>query len=242
MVFKHKSWVVSFLLGLSGFYLSGCDVTGNSALDLSSENTSIISSSGETSILGEVWVDNWFAMYLDGRKVFEDTEPFTKERSFNAERFNFKANLPVTIGFEFRDFMQNETGLEYIGTVAQQMGDGGAIFQFANIANKQIIAVSNARTKCLVVQTAPINAECAKQAQPLSNTPICAQLTSEVPDNWSSPGFDDRAWENATPYPATAIEPKDGYDRIKWNENAQFIWSGDLVKDNILLCRMTIGG
>jgi hypothetical protein len=35
----------------------------------------------------------------------------------------------MTVAFAFRDFMENDTGLEYIGERNQQMGDGGAIAQ-----------------------------------------------------------------------------------------------------------------
>jgi len=33
----------------------------------------------------EIWVDNWFALYINGKKVGEDSVPITTERSFNSE-------------------------------------------------------------------------------------------------------------------------------------------------------------
>lgn len=93
-----------------------------------------ISSAGAHTVRGEVWVDNWFRFFVDGKPLAEDSVPLTTERSFNAERFDFQVDYPMTLAFEFRDFMENATGLEYIGTRRQQMGDGGAIAQFTDLA------------------------------------------------------------------------------------------------------------
>ena len=38
------------------------------------------------SFLAEVWADNWFALYVNGKKVGEDSVPITTERSFNSEK------------------------------------------------------------------------------------------------------------------------------------------------------------
>jgi hypothetical protein len=32
----------------------------------------------------EVWADNWFALYVNGKKVGEDSVPITTEKSFNS--------------------------------------------------------------------------------------------------------------------------------------------------------------
>lgn len=230
------------LLALPLGVLASCDVTSDTALKSATEptNLSVSQTTGSTSILGEVWADNWFALHINGQKVVEDSIPITTERSFNAERFNFKANLPMTIAIELRDYVQNETGLEYIGTDRQQMGDGGAIFQFTS--KRKLLAASSSSTKCFVVQSAPVSNDCAEETRPAVNSGACAQVTSKRPDNWTVPSFDDSAWEPAQVYSAASVNPKDGYNQIKWNAKAQLIWSNDLVRDNVLLCRLTIGG
>lgn len=222
-------------------FLAGCDATSTTALT-STEQTSAqaIATTGNVSVLGEVWVDNWFSLYVNGQKVIEDSVPITTERSFNAERFNFKADYPMTIAVELRDYAQNETGLEYIGTDRQQMGDGGAIFQFTNTATRKVIAASNANVKCYVVQTAPINASCASEAKPVANSGSCAQVKSQTPENWTLPNFDDSSWEAATVHTEQSVRPKDGFDTIKWRDEAKLIWSSDLVRDNIMLCRINV--
>jgi hypothetical protein len=54
------------------------------------------------------------------------------------------------------------------------------------------------------------------------------------------PDFDDSAWSKASLFSATQVQPKDGYDQIRWNPLAQFIWSANLLADNTVLVRMKI--
>jgi hypothetical protein len=82
-----------------------------------------------TTFQAEIWVDNWFALYINGKKVGEDSVPITTERSLNSEKIKFTATYPFTVGLMVRDFTENSSGLEYIGKPNQQIGDGGAIAQ-----------------------------------------------------------------------------------------------------------------
>ena len=49
---------------------------------------------GDSQIRGEVWADNWFALYVGEQLVIEDSTSITTERSFNAEMFVFDAVYP----------------------------------------------------------------------------------------------------------------------------------------------------
>ena len=115
----------------------------------------------------DVWADNWFEMRIDGVQVAEDSVPITTERSFNAESFAFEAERPFTIGLYARDFIENDTGLEYIGSRRQQMGDGGVIVQIKDTAGNTV-AVSSADWQCLVIHTAPIDKSCEDIRNPIS--------------------------------------------------------------------------
>ena len=75
----------------------------------------------------DVWADNWFEMRINGETVAEDSVPASTERSFNAESFSFDADRPFVIGVVAMDYRQDDTGLEYIGTDRQQMGDGAQV-------------------------------------------------------------------------------------------------------------------
>ncbi|MCP4935372.1 MAG: PEBP family protein [bacterium] len=195
---------------------------------------------GSTPITGEVWVDNWFKLYVNGKKLIEDSVSIRTERSFNAERFRFRASKPITFAFEFRDFMQNATGLEYIGSRRQQIGDGGAIAQFKNSRTGALITATNHQWRCLTVQYAPLNQDCARMRIPIVNKGACAQRIRHIPKNWMSSSFDDSSWPQATEYSAREVRPKDGYDRISWKKAARFIWGADLKRDNVLLCRLIV--
>lgn len=201
-----------------------------------------MASSGSRAIVGEVWVDNWFRLYVNGAPLLEDSVAYKTERSFNAERFRFNADLPMTLAFEFRDFMENETGLEYIGTRRQQMGDGGAIAQFKDADSGKLLAVTDRDWRCLTVQAAPANASCADERKPDVTKTNCAPVRATVASDWMAPGFDDSAWPKASLHSARDVGPKGGYDRIDWDQSAKLIWGPDLKKDNILFCRLTVGG
>lgn len=191
-------------------------------------------------ITADVWVDNWFAVYANGEMVMEDPVPITTERSFNAETETFTVDMPVVIAIEAKDFKENESGLEYIGTNRQQMGDGGMIAQFKDAVTGDVLAVTDASMKCLVVQHAPIEPSCADEANPVAGEGACGFVATDIPADWTSPGFDDSAWPAATVHSAAEVGPKDGYDEITWDSAAELVWGESLKQDNTLLCRVTV--
>jgi len=202
-------------------------------------NEAALGGTGNTQVQAEIWVDNWFALSVNGTPLHEDSTPYNTERSFNAERISFTADLPMTVAFEFRDFMENQTGLEYIGTNRQQMGDGGAIAQFYNVSTGQLLGATDARWRCLAVQHAPVQTSCANESNPQVGNGACAAQTTDAPDNWTSAGFDDSEWPEATIHSASTVRPKHGYDAVNWNASANLIWGDDLERDNVVLCRAT---
>jgi len=194
------------------------------------------------SITADVWVDNWFQMYVDGNRMIEDSVPITTERSFNAETVTFGAELPTTVAILAKDFKQNDTGLEYIGTRRQQMGDGGMIAQFRDASTGAVLGVTDGTMRCLVIHRAPLDRRCAEEREPLAGQGACAFDETAVPEGWTEPVFDDSAWSPAVEHSEREVGPKDGYDRIDWNASARLVWSADLVQDNTVLCRLTIDG
>ena len=192
-------------------------------------------------VTAEIWVDNWFAMYVNGEKVLEDSVPITTERSFNAETIKLATLPPMTVAIMARDFRQNDTGLEYIGTGRQQMGDGGMIAQFRDSMTGEVIAATDSTMHCLVVHRAPLDRSCADEQDPVAGVGPCGFIETPVPANWTAPDFDDSSWPAAVEHSVREVGPKDDYDEIRWDPSARLVWSDDLVQDNTLLCRMTIG-
>lgn len=188
----------------------------------------------------DVWADNWFAMYVDGALVLEDSVSITTERSFNAERATFDVELPAQVAFIAKDFKENDTGLEYIGSRRQQMGDGGLIFQIKDAAGDVVVA-SDQSVKCLVTHYAPIDTSCEDARNPVEGEGVCASKTQSEPSGWMLAGFDDSTWPAATEHSERAVDPKMGYDEVTWARTAKLIWGPDLERDNTLICRVTLG-
>ena len=199
-----------------------------------------ISTGIAVTVQADVWADNWFALYLDDVLIKEDSVAITTERSFNNEVFTFDATYPLHINVILKDYIQDDTGLEYIGTDRQQIGDGGFIAQFSDAETGMRIAVTNSDWKCVPIHIAPLNANCAAQAQPIAGEGACTNTITAEPNGWKSPSFDDATWPAATIYTARDVGPKEGYDAISWDSSAQFIWGPDLKTNNTVLCRVTI--
>lgn len=191
------------------------------------------------SFSSDVWADNWFEMRIDGIQVAEDSVLITTERSFNAESFTFSAERPFVIGLVAKDFKENDTGLEYIGSRRQQMGDGGVIVQITDETG-ETIAVSNSDWQCLVIHTAPLDKSCEGDATPVAGQGACTFEAMEEPNGWDQSGFDASAWPQASEFSEREVSPKGGYDRIDWVEDARLIWGPDLEQSNTVLCRLTV--
>ena len=185
----------------------------------------------------EVWADNWFAMFVGDTKVGEDSVPITTERSFNSETFTFEASYPLQLRVIAKDFKENDTGLEYIGTDRQQMGDGGLIAQITDLTTGKVVAATDASWKGLVVHAAPLNIDCEKSASPQQ---ACTSRILPEPAGWKTTSFDDSGWTNASTYSANEVGVKGGYNDITWSTQAKLIWTKDLHVDNTILWRRTI--
>ncbi|MEM7415851.1 MAG: PEBP family protein [Gemmatimonadota bacterium] len=195
---------------------------------------------GEGDIRVDVWADNWFAMYANGELIEEDATPFDTERSFDGASFHFDAELPIQVAVVVRDYIENDTGLEYIGRRNQQMGDGGFIAQFRDHASGEVLAVTDSEWACLVIHSAPLDRACEDEADPVAGSEPCAFRAVEKPTGWLDADFDDSGWDAAVEYSEGAVRPKGGYDDIDWVAQARLVWSDDLEIDNTLLCRRTI--
>ena len=187
--------------------------------------------------IADVWADNWFSLYVNGNLVGEDSVPITTERSFNAERISFEATYPLTIAMVAKDFKENDTGLEYIGTGRQQMGDGGLIAQITDTSTGKVVATTGPEWRGLVVQRAPLDTACESSATPETD---CTFESIGEPADWTAPSFDDSKWTPATVYTEDAVQPKEGYLSVTWDPSAKLIWTSSLTQDNTILWRRSV--
>jgi hypothetical protein len=227
--------VVVVSLALTGCSATSAPVTCDAAAE--SESGDGVQGASET-FTAEVWADNWFALYANGAIVGEDVVPITTERSFNAQCITFTASYPVTIGLVSKDFVEDESGLEYIGESNQQMGDGGIIVQIKD-SSGAVIAATDSTWRGLSIFRAPLNEDCVSSSDPLS---ACQSEVTPEPEAWTSPDFDDSTWSPAVEYTEGEVNAKDGYTQITWDQSAHLIWASDLHIDNTILWRYTITG
>ena len=185
----------------------------------------------------EVWADNWFALYINGKKVGEDSVPITTEKSFNSEKIKFSATYPLTIAVMAKDFTENSSGLEYIGKPNQQIGDAGIILQIREVVSDRVIAQTASDWKVLTVNKAPLNPECVTSINPIND---CKSSNTKFPANWTASIYKDTTWKTATEFSKEAVGVKDGYFDFTWTPSAALIWSSDLKLDNIILLRKVI--
>ena len=185
----------------------------------------------------EVWADNWFALYANGKKVGEDSVPITTERSFNSATITFTASYPLTIGLMSKDYTENASGLEYIGTDRQQIGDGGIIAQVRDNKTGKTISVTNGSWQTLVLSKAPLNPSCVSSSNP---TVDCKSSTITAPAGWSKNGASSKGWKSASVYTPAQVGVKEGYAMITWDPAAKLVWSSDLELDNTVLLRTSI--
>ena len=200
----------------------------------------ITTTEGSLTIRADVWADNWFSFYLDEQLVIEDSVPIATERSFNEESFTFNADYPLVLNIVAKDFKENDTGLEYIGSSNQQMGDGGLIAQFTDSDTGEVIVVTNSDWQCTVIHEAPLDKTCENEANPVAGEAPCDFESLDEPEGWKSAEFDSSDWSPATIYTAAEVSPRGGYDEVAWDAGAELIWGDDLETNNTLLCRLTV--
>ena len=203
-------------------------------LDFSSAKAA---TSKSISFQAEVWADNWFSLYINGKKVGEDSVPITTERSFNSEKIKFSATYPFTIGVIAKDFTENASGLEYIGKPNQQIGDGGFVLQIRDLQSGNVIAATSSDWKVFTVNKAPLNPECDTSSNPLLD---CKYQNTAIPSTWAATTYKDTTWKSATTFTQEEVGVKEGYFDITWDSSAKLVWSSDLKLDNIILLRKIV--
>jgi hypothetical protein len=163
-----------------------------------------------------VYADNWFMLYINGRLAAVDSIPFTPHNVISVQ---ILPEYPMTIAILAKDNADPTTGLEY----GSQIGDAGLCLKFSDGT------VSNARWKAKSFFHGPMGGN--TQAPKVSRQPL--------PPNWWAVDFDDRAWPQAKTYSTEEVDPKAPFFEADF-QGASFIWSEDLALDNTVIFRTRI--
>ncbi|MSU52252.1 MAG: hypothetical protein EXS41_02485 [Opitutaceae bacterium] len=180
------------------------------------DNKGLIKPSMADTIKVNVYADNWFVLYVNGRLTAVDSIPFTPH---NVISVDILPEYPMTIAVMAKDNADPKTGLEY----GDNIGDGGFMIKFGDGT------VSNATWKAKSFFRGPLNGD-VKNPQ-VEHTPI--------PEKWWAVDFDDSAWANAKEFTEERVNPKGPYYAADF-KGAKFIWRDDLDLDNTVIFRTRV--
>lgn len=204
-----------------------------------------IDANGEI-ITGFLFADNYFELYINGVLVGVDAVPFTP---FNSSVVKFRVSRPYTIAVKLVDWEEHPgLGSEIQAGDNYHPGDGGFIAQFSDGT------VTNANWKAQTFYIAPL--QNVNDVQELPNgtrssanatlTPTCNQncfaVHYPIPSDWNSVSFQDGGWPQASLYTAAQVTNQPAYTNFAnsaWG-SASFIWSSNLILDNLVLARFTV--
>ena len=216
----------------------------------------VIDAGGDEEFIAYIFADNYFELYVNGKLIVVDSVPFTP---FNSSVVRFKADRPVTLAFKLVDWEENlGLGSESGRGNAYQPGDGGLVVHIQS-PDGETIAITDESWKAQTFYVSPLqNRSCLKIVGNLRDTSQCktdgvSDGTSfsaafwPIPEGWEHPNFEDKNWPSAYTYSnkTVGVDNKRAYTDFEYlfddpNADAQFIWSSNLILDNIVLVRKEI--
>jgi hypothetical protein len=220
---------------------TGSKPTSISQVDLSKVPTVVIDADGEV-ITGYIHGDNYYELYVNGKLVGVDAVPYTP---FNSSVVKFKAKRPIKYAVKLVDWEENlGIGSEANGGNAYYPGDGGFIAKFSDGTS------TSSAWKAQTFYIAPLaDINCVTEtgtsriSSSCSNSPSGAKsyaLHWEIPSTWFSSDYDFSKWPSATTFTEAQVGVKPAYSNFTSSfSGSQFIWSSNLVLDNLVLLRFT---
>ena len=231
-------------------------VEHRSLADLDLGTIPLMDAGGVEVFTAYVFADNYFELYVNGRLLAVDAVPFTP---FNSSVIRFKANRPLSVAVMGIDWEENlGLGSESNRGVAFHPGDAGLIAVIKDGSGKTV-ATTNSTWRAQTFYTAPLDdRSCLSVKGSTRDSSACSTASVRdgsvysaahwpVPKDWFTPDFDDSGWPLATEFTNDTVgvdnKPafmnfQDLFDDPK--ADAEFIWSSNLVLDNLVLLRTTI--
>jgi hypothetical protein len=216
-----------------------------SAVNLNSLPVKVIDIGGDT-ITGYIFGDNYYELYINGVLVGVDPVPYTP---FNSSVVKFKVSRPYTIAVKLVDWEENlGVGSELNNSNPYHAGDGGFIAQFSDGT------VTDSSWRAQTFYIAPIEnlstvielPDSTRSSSTANTSPSCNAncygIHYPISTAWNTPAFNDSKWPHATLYTAATVGvnfPAYMNFTSSWN-NAKFIWSSNLILDNLVLVRKTV--
>lgn len=215
----------------------------------------LMDAGGSEEFVAYVFADNYFELYVNGHLVAVDPVPFTP---FNTNVVRFKAKRPVTLAVMAVDWEESlGLGVENNRGKRFHPGDGGFVAVIKD-AKQKVVAVTDESWRAQTFYTAPLKTRsCLVVTGQQRNSSACNTDGADdttgysaahwaVPTDWMQTGFNDAIWPMASTYSndTVGVDNKKAYTNFAdvFDANgadAQFIWSTNLVLDNLVLLRKT---
>lgn len=232
----------------------GAQLSSLSDLDLAS--VPVMDAGGKEEFTAYIFADNYFELYVNGKLLAVDPVPFTQ---FNSNVVRFTAERPVTIAVMMVDWEENlGLGSESNRGKKFHPGDGGLVAHIQTAAG-ETVSITDAKWKAQTFYTAPLNERsCLVVDGQNRDSSACSQEGVDdasgysaahwaIPDDWMMPSFDDSIWPNASTFTndVVGIKNKPAFTNFvavfdDQEADAEFIWSSNLVLDNLVLLRTSI--
>ncbi|MBI3376514.1 MAG: hypothetical protein HY017_32770 [Betaproteobacteria bacterium] len=233
-------------------------ITPKNSAEVSTASVPVIEvDAGGEVITGFIVADNYYEMYVNGKLVSVDNTPYTP---FNSAIVKFKVKRPYTLAFLLVDWDEDlGLGTETfpIGPKGKPWypGDGGLIARFSDGT------VTDSSWKAQTFYIAPLldpkevvergnvhdTPNLGGRTHPFARRPDCQDrcyaVHYPIPANWQSPRFNDSKWPRAWEFTDQEIGVTNlpAYTRYpELFEGARWIWSQNLVLDNLVIARKTV--
>ncbi len=225
---------------------SGVKLSDITKLDKTKIPTTVIDTDGVV-VTAYIFADNYFELYINGSLIGVDPVPYTP---FNSSVLQFQVKKPYTIAIKLIDWEENlGLGTEANGGSSYYSGDGGMIAYFsdgiktdATWKAQTFYIAPLADVSVVTEETDGTRSSAAAPSQTTCNG-NCYGLHWAIPSAWNAKTFDDSGWPAATLYSTATVgvDNKPAYTNFAstW-ATASFIWSSNLVLDNVVLVRKTV--
>ncbi|WP_198175282.1 hypothetical protein [Spirosoma telluris] len=244
-----------FASDLYNSYVSGHSYVSTTAATaaLASKNIVTIDADGDL-YTAYIFGDNYFEMYVNGIAVGKDPVPYT---DFNSCIVQFKAKKPFTVAVKCVDWEENlGMGTEVQGSTSYHIGDGGFVMAIKN-ASGTIISTTDNTWKAQTYYISPISdLGCLTESGTARLSSNCSTAGGAsdsygihwaLPTDWFKTTYDDANWGAATTFSnsTVGVDGKPSYTQFSdvfdnTTKDASFIWSANLLLDNLVLLRKKI--
>jgi hypothetical protein len=237
-------------------YNACADVEPAALSNVDIEAITSIDAGGNEEFLAYIFADNYFELYINGELIAVDPVPFTP---FNSNVIRFTAERPVSLAVLGVDWEENlALGSEAGRGSPYATGDAGLVMHIQDAAGSTV-AITDSSWRAQTFYTSPLkDRDCLVLDKQIRDSSACDTSASadgsaysaafwDIPDAWMQPDFDDTAWPQAIEYSndTVGVNNKPAYTNFtdvfdSPAADASFIWSSNLVLDNLVLFRAVI--